>query len=490
MPKKGQNESISEVINRELGITHKISNLDIEMNSSTDTIAAIATAVNNSGISIIRISGMDALEIGDMIFQSKQANKKLSKVQSHTVHYGYIKDEGVIIDEVLAIVMKGPNSYTREDVIEIDCHGGILVTRKILEVIVKNGARIAEPGEFTKRAFLNGRIDLSQAEAVSDIINAKSNYALKNSVKQLKGNVYNKIKEVRDGLLHDLAYIEAGLDDPEHIDISEFKDELMVNIAGYKKEIKKLLDTAGNGKLIKEGIKTVIMGKPNAGKSSLLNALMGSERAIVTDVPGTTRDTLEETLMIGELCLNVVDTAGIRNTSDLVESIGVKRAKFMGEGSDLILYVVDVSVPLDENDQEIITFIRDKKAIVLLNKSDLNMVISIEEIREKTQKEVVQISAKQSSGLDELEKLITDMYFNGVLEYNDEVYITNLRQEEALRKSLESLCMVERTIQDDMPEDLYAVDIMNGYEALGRITGEQVDEDLINTIFREFCMGK
>ncbi|MDF2871684.1 MAG: mnmE [Anaerocolumna sp.] len=460
------------------------------MNSSTDTIAAIATAVNNSGISIIRISGMDALKIGDMIFQSKQVNKKLSKVQSHTVHYGYIKDEDIIIDEVLAIVMKGPNSYTREDIIEIDCHGGILVTRKILEVIVKKGARIAEPGEFTKRAFLNGRIDLSQAEAVSDIINAKSNYALKNSVKQLKGNVYNKIKEVREGILHDLAYLEAGLDDPEHIDISEFKDELIVHIASYKKEIKKLLDTAGNGKLIKEGIKTVIMGKPNAGKSSLLNALMGSERAIVTDVPGTTRDTLEETLMIGELCLNIIDTAGIRNTTDLVESIGVKRAKTMGEDSDLILYVVDVSVPLDENDEEMIAFIRDRKAIILLNKSDLNMIISIEEIRERTQKEVVMISAKQGSGLEELEKLITDMYFKGTLEYNDEVYITNLRQEEALRVSLESLCMVEKTIQDDMPEDLYAVDMMNGYEALGRITGEQVDEDLINTIFREFCMGK
>jgi tRNA modification GTPase len=460
------------------------------MNSSTDTIAAIATAVNNSGISIIRISGMDALMIGDMIFQSKQDNKKLSKVQSHTVHYGYIKDEDIIIDEVLAIVMKGPNSYTREDVIEIDCHGGILVTRKILEVIVKKGARIAEPGEFTKRAFLNGRIDLSQAEAVSDIINAKSNYALKNSVKQLKGNVYNKIKEVREGILHDLAYLEAGLDDPEHIDISEFKDELIVHIANYKKEIKKLLDTAGNGKLIKEGIKTVIMGKPNAGKSSLLNALMGSERAIVTDVPGTTRDTLEETLMIGELCLNIIDTAGIRNTTDLVESIGVKRAKTMGEDSDLILYVVDVSVPLDENDEEMIAFIRDRKAIILLNKSDLNMIISIEEIRERTQKEVVMISAKQGSGLEELEKLITDMYFKGTLEYNDEVYITNLRQEEALKMSLESLCMVEKTILDDMPEDLYAVDMMNGYEALGRITGEQVDEDLINTIFREFCMGK
>lgn len=460
------------------------------MSMGTDTIAAIATAVNNSGISIIRISGPEALDVADRIFKSKKSSKKLSEVLSHTVHYGYIIEKEKEIDEVLAIVMKGPNSYTREDVVEIDCHGGILVTKKILEVIIRNGARIAEPGEFTKRAFLNGRIDLSQAEAVSDIINAKSSYALKNSVKQLKGNVYEKIKDIREGILHDLAYLEAGLDDPEHIDISEFKEELLENIRKYIKEVKKLLDTAGNGRIIKEGIKTVIMGRPNAGKSSLLNALMGIERAIVTDVPGTTRDTLEESLMMGEVCLNIIDTAGIRETSDVVENIGVRRARAMGEESDLILYVIDASMPLDENDEEIINFISDKKAIILLNKSDLNTVISAEEIALKTGKEVISVSAKEKQGMEELESMIKDMYFKGTLEYNDEVYITNLRQAEALSSSLESLSMVEKTIEDDMPEDLYAVDMMNSYEALGRIIGEQVDEDLINTIFREFCMGK
>lgn len=460
------------------------------MSMGTDTIAAIATAVNNSGISIIRISGPEALDVADRIFKSKKGSKKLSEVSSHTVHYGYITEKEKEIDEVLAIVMKGPNSYTREDVVEIDCHGGILVTKKILEVIIRNGARIAEPGEFTKRAFLNGRIDLSQAEAVSDIINAKSGYALKNSVKQLKGNVYEKIKDIREGILHDLAYLEAGLDDPEHIDISEFREELLENIRKYITEVKKLLDTAGNGRIIKEGIKTVIMGRPNAGKSSLLNALMGVERAIVTDVPGTTRDTLEETLMMGEVCLNIIDTAGIRETFDVVENIGVRRARAMGEESDLILYVIDASMPLDENDEEIINFIFDKKAIILLNKSDLKTVISAEEIALRTGKEVISVSAKENQGMEELESMIKDMYFKGTLEYNDEVYITNLRQAEALSSSLESLSMVEKTIEDEMPEDLYAVDMMNSYEALGRIIGEQVDEDLINTIFREFCMGK
>lgn len=460
------------------------------MSMGTDTIAAIATAVNNSGISIIRISGPEALDVADRIFKSKKGSKKLSEVSSHTVHYGYITEKEKEIDEVLAIVMKGPNSYTREDVVEIDCHGGILVTKKILEVIIRNGARIAEPGEFTKRAFLNGRIDLSQAEAVSDIINAKSGYALKNSVKQLKGNVYEKIKDIREGILHDLAYLEAGLDDPEHIDISEFREELLENIRKYITEVKKLLDTSGNGRIIKEGIKTVIMGRPNAGKSSLLNALMGVERAIVTDVPGTTRDTLEETLMMGEVCLNIIDTAGIRETFDVVENIGVRRARAMGEESDLILYVIDASMPLDENDEEIINFIIDKKAIILLNKSDLKTVISAEEIALRTGKEVISVSAKENQGMEELESMIKDMYFKGTLEYNDEVYITNLRQAEALSSSLESLSMVEKTIEDDMPEDLYAVDMMNSYEALGRIIGEQVDEDLINTIFREFCMGK
>lgn len=457
---------------------------------STDTIAAIATAVNNNGISIIRISGQDAVMVADKIFQTKKGDKKLASVQSHTVHYGYIKDQEAIIDEVLVVVMKAPNTYTREDVVEIDCHGGIVVTKKVLEAVVKNGARLAEPGEFTKRAFLNGRIDLSQAEAVSDIINAKNSYALKNSLNQLKGNVYKKIEELRSSILHDLAYLEAGLDDPEHIDLGDFKKDLYGNIGTYKKDIQKLLDTVNNGRLIKEGVKTVILGKPNAGKSSLLNALMGTERAIVTDIPGTTRDTLEETLMIGELCLNIVDTAGIRSTTDIVESMGVNRARLVSEESDLILYVVDASAPLDENDDDIINMIQDRNAVILLNKSDLEPAVTVKEMRERTSKEVLLISAKEREGLEELEEYLKGMYFKGMLEYNDEVYITNLRQEEALRMSLESLCMVQQTIEDDMPEDLYAVDMMNSYEALGRITGEQVDEDLINTIFKEFCMGK
>ncbi|SHO54266.1 tRNA uridine-5-carboxymethylaminomethyl(34) synthesis GTPase MnmE [Anaerocolumna xylanovorans] len=457
---------------------------------NTDTIAAIATAVNNSGISIIRISGPDAIMVADKVFKAKNENKKLASVPSHTIHYGYIKSHELTIDEVLVMVMKAPNSYTKEDIVEINCHGGIIVTKKVLEEVIKSGARIAEPGEFTKRAFLNGRIDLSQAEAVSDIINAKNNYALKNSLNQLKGTVYKKIKELRKNILHDLAYLEAGLDDPEHIDIGGFRNELLNNIINYKKDIKKLLDTVNNGRLIKEGIKTVILGKPNAGKSSLLNALIGAERAIVTDIPGTTRDTLEETLMIGDLCLNIVDTAGIRNTTDVVESMGVKRARLMSEESDLILYVVDASEPLDENDEEIINMIKSRNAVILLNKSDLEQVITVEEIKEKADKKVLLISAREKEGLEELEEYIKDIYFKGMLEYNDEVYITNLRQEEALRMSLESLEMVQKTIEDDMPEDLYAVDMMSSYEALGKITGEQVDEDLINTIFREFCMGK
>ncbi|BCK01913.1 tRNA uridine-5-carboxymethylaminomethyl(34) synthesis GTPase MnmE [Anaerocolumna chitinilytica] len=455
-----------------------------------DTIAAIATAVNNGGISIIRISGPEAIAVADRVFQPKKEENKLSSMKSHTVHYGYIKDNGKVIDEVLTVIMKAPNTYTREDVVEINCHGGVIVTKKVLETVIKNGARIAEPGEFTKRAFLNGRIDLSQAEAVSDIINAKNTYALKNSLNQLKGNVYTKIKELRENILHDLAYLEAGLDDPEHIDLDDFKYLLADHINDYNKDIQKLLDTVGNGRIIKEGIKTVIVGKPNAGKSSLLNALMGTDRAIVTDIPGTTRDTLEESIMIGDLCLNIIDTAGIRNTTDIVENMGVERARSMTMDSDLILYVVDASQPLDENDEEIIELIKDKNAVVLLNKSDLSPIINTETINQKLKKEVLFISAKEKEGLEELEEYIKNMYFKGILEYNDEVYITNLRQEEALRRGQESLKIVMETINDNMPEDLYAVDLMNAYEALGSITGEQVDEDLVNTIFREFCMGK
>ena len=456
----------------------------------TNTIAAIATAVSNAGISIIRISGEDALTIIDKIYKPKNGNKKLSQVASHTIHYGFIVDNTAIIDEVMVLVMKGPKSYTKEDVVEIDCHGGIVVTKKILDTVLKYGARTADPGEFTKRAFLNGRIDLSQAEAVSDIINAKNDFALMNSMNQLRGNVLDIIKKIRENVIHDLAFIEAALDDPEHISLDNFSEELRIHIDKNLVQLKKLLKSADNGRLLREGIRTVILGKPNAGKSSLLNILVGSERAIVTEIAGTTRDTLEETIQIGGICLNVIDTAGIRNTEDIVEKIGVKKAKKFAEEADLIIYVVDASTEIDENDRSIIDIIRDKKAIVLLNKSDLELVINPNELKELTGKTVIQVSAKDNVGIDVLEKWIIDMFFQGKITFNEEIYITNIRQKEAIADSIYSLEMVLKSIEDQMPEDFYAVDMSHAYEMLGKIIGEVVDEDLVNTIFKEFCMGK
>lgn len=456
----------------------------------TETIAAIATAMNNAGISIIRISGEDALTIGDRIFKSKSGDRKLSLMPSHTIHYGFIVDKDVIIDEVMVLIMKGPKSYTREDIIEIDCHGGIVVTKRILETVVKYGARTAEPGEFTKRAFLNGRIDLSQAEAVSDIINARNEYALKNSMNQLRGNILNKIKEIRGSIIHDLAFIEAALDDPEHISLDNFAEELNTNISASLKELQILLKSSENGRLLKEGIKTVILGKPNAGKSSLLNVLVGTDRAIVTEIAGTTRDTLEETIQIGNISLNIIDTAGIRATDDAVEKIGVSKAKQSAEDADLIIYVVDASTVLDESDYEIIELIKEKKAIILFNKSDLTVIADVKQVEGLTGKDVIQISAKENMGIDILEDWITDQFFRGNLNFNDEIYITNMRQKEAIAESIESLLMVKKSIEDEMPEDFYSIDLMRAYELLGGIIGEAVDEDLVNTIFREFCMGK
>lgn len=456
----------------------------------TDTIAAIATAMNNAGISIIRISGEEALNIADRIFKSRSGDKKVSLMPSHTIHYGYIVDKEVIIDEVMLLIMKGPKSYTKEDVIEIDCHGGIVVTKRILETVLKYGARAAEPGEFTKRAFLNGRIDLSQAEAVSDIINAKNEFALKNSISQLRGNVLNKIKEIRNSIIHDLAFIEAALDDPEHISLDHFADELDKHIDESLTELQVLLKSSENGRLIKEGIKTVILGKPNAGKSSLLNILVGSDRAIVTDIAGTTRDTLEETIQLGNISLNVIDTAGIRLTEDVVEKIGVDKAKQSAKDADLIIFVTDASTELDENDHEIIGIIKDKKAVVLMNKTDLHIKIHSKQMEALTGKEVIPVSAKENTGIDLLENWITEQFFSGNLDFNDEIYITNIRQKEAITESIQSLLMVKKSIEAEMPEDFYSIDLMNAYEVLGGIIGEAVDEDLVNTIFREFCMGK
>lgn len=456
----------------------------------TDTIAAIATAMSNSGIGIVRISGDEALDVADRIFRPKKGSRKVSDMETHTIHYGYVTDGDEVIDEVMLLIMKAPRSYTCEDTIEIDCHGGVLVMKKILETVLKYGARPAEPGEFTKRAFLNGRIDLSQAESVIDVINAQNELALKSSVSQLQGAVLEKIKAIRAVVLHELAFIESALDDPEHVSLEGYPEQLHEIMSDAHSKVKKLLDSSDNGKMLKEGINTAIVGKPNAGKSSLLNILVGEERAIVTEIAGTTRDILQEQIQIGGIGLNVIDTAGIRDTEDIVEKIGVNKSREYIEKADLIIYVVDSSTELDENDQEIIEAIQNKKAIVLLNKSDLDAKTDASVLQTQLSKPILSISAKNNTGIHELETLIEEMFFSGKLSFNDEVYITNIRQKNALAEAQNSLQMVLQSIADGMPEDFFTIDMMNAYEALGTIIGESVGEDLVNEIFSKFCMGK
>ena len=456
----------------------------------TDTIAAIATAMSNSGIGIVRISGDEALDVADRIFRPKKGSRKVSDMETHTIHYGYVTDGDEVIDEVMLLIMKAPRSYTCEDTIEIDCHGGVLVMKKILETVLKYGARPAEPGEFTKRAFLNGRIDLSQAESVIDVINAQNELALKSSVSQLQGAVLKKIKAIRAVVLHEIAFIESALDDPEHVSLEGYPEQLHEIMSDAHSKVKKLLDSSDNGKMLKEGINTAIVGIPTAGKSSLLNILVGEERAIVTEIAGTTRDILQEQIQIGGIGLNVIDTAGIRDTEDIVEKIGVNKSREYIEKADLIIYVVDSSTELDENDQEIIEAIRNKKAILLLNKSDLDAKTDASVLQTQLSKPILSISAKNNTGIHELETLIEEMFFSGKLSFNDEVYITNIRQKNALAEAQNSLKMVLQSIADGMPEDFFTIDMMNAYEALGTIIGESVGEDLVNEIFSKFCMGK
>ena len=421
---------------------------------------------------------------------SKGGKTRIENVLSHTIQYGFIYDEDEVIDEVLVMIMDAPRSYTGENTVEIDCHGGVLAMKRVLETVIKYGARPAEPGEFTKRAFLNGRIDLSQAEAVIDVINAKNEYALKSSISQLRGNIQRVIKEIRQGIIYQIAYIESALDDPEHISIDGYGDTLKGEISLLKEKLESLLNTVREGKLMKEGIKTVIVGKPNAGKSSLLNLLVGEERAIVTDIAGTTRDILEETIVLHGISLRMIDTAGIRDTDDVVEKIGVKKAVENAKDADLILYVVDSSVPLDENDREIIELLKDKKSIVILNKMDLKQQVTEGELKEKTSHPVVAVSAKEEEGIELLEAQIKDMFFEGNLSFNDEIYITNMRHKAALEEAKRSLEMVENSIEMQMPEDFFSIDLMNAYEVLGSIIGESVGEDLVNEIFSKFCTGK
>ena len=473
----------------------------------SDTIAAISTALGSSGIGIVRMTGEEAFDIADKVYVGKK-NKRLAKQKSHTIHYGYIEDEGRTIDEVLVMLMKGPRSYTGEDTVEINCHGGVYVVKKVLEVLIKNGARPADPGEFTKRAYLNGRLDLSQAEAVGDLISSQNEYARQSSVSQLKGSIKKKIDEIRKEIIYHTAFIETALDDPEHISVDGYGEKLKESVDKLLSEIQHLLSTCEDGRIIKEGIQTAIVGKPNAGKSSLLNAFLREERAIVTDIAGTTRDVLEEHINLQGISLNIMDTAGIHSTEDVVERIGVNRARSIIDKADLILFVMDASCPLDDNDRDILEMIHKKKSLILLNKSDLDQIITKEDVVNELElannskssikselnyakkSAIIEISAKEQKGIDRLEEKIKEMFFEGEISFNDEIYITNVRHKVALISAYESLSKVNESIEMNMPEDFYSIDLMDAYESLGNITGETIGEDLVNEIFSKFCMGK
>lgn len=466
-----------------------------------DTIAAIATGMTESGIGIIRISGGEAVEIGSRLFRTSTGKDILKSAVSHTFHYGYAVDSSYsgcenwkdyIIDEVMIVVMKAPRSYTGEDTVEIQCHGGILVMQKILSAVMDSGARLAEPGEFSKRAFLNGKMDLSKAEAVMDVIHSQNEYALRSSVNQLKGRLAEKVKSLRDQILYEIAFIESALDDPEHISLDGYSDRLYEKLENLSDILVKLIASADNGKLMKEGINTVIIGKPNAGKSSLLNTLVGEERAIVTDIAGTTRDVLQETIKLHGINLNITDTAGIRSTEDKIERIGVEKALQYADRSDLVLYVVDGSVELDENDKKIISMLKDKKVIVLLNKSDLSMVTEEEDLKNVIPEGavIIRTSNMDKRGIDELEETIKEMFFKGCLKSSNELVITNIRHKEALQEAYSSLMLVKKSMDENMPEDFYSIDLMSAYGSLGRIIGEEVDDDLMEEIFSKFCLGK
>ncbi len=456
-----------------------------------DTIAAIATGMSNAGIGIIRISGKKSFYVIENLFERKNGKKfNVCDINTHTVHYGYIKENGSVIDEVLVLIMKAPNSYTRENIVEIHCHGGTYVIKKVLEAVIRQGVRPAQPGEFTKRAFLNGRIDLSKAEAVMDIIQSQNDFALESSVEQLRGAISRKITQMREKIIYHIAFIEAALDDPEHISVDGYADTLFGVVKELEKQCELLLENAEDGRIRAEGINTVILGKPNAGKSSLLNVLAGQERAIVTEIAGTTRDVLEEHINLGGIILHVMDTAGIRETEDLVEQIGVDRAKKYGEQADLILYVVDSSVELDENDSEIIDFIQDKKAIVLYNKIDKEAKTDRKELEKRISKNIVDISAKDEIGIEQLKNTLKEMFYEGEVSFNDEVYITNIRQKTHIQEAGNSLKMVLNSIEQQMPEDFFTIDLMNAYEELGMVIGEALEDDLVEQIFSKFCMGK
>ncbi len=464
-----------------------------------DTIAAIATGLTDSGVGIIRISGENAVQVGNSIFRTSSGRSVLKKAESHKFYHGFVVGRGGnTIDEVMAVVMRSPRSYTGEDTVEIQCHGGVLVMKKILGEALEAGARLAEPGEFTKRAFLNGRMDLSRAEAVIDVIHSQNEYALSSSVNQLRGVLSEKIRKLREAILYEIAFIESALDDPEHMNIDGYGEQLNGKINQLIDILIEMLSASDNGRILKEGIRTVIVGKPNAGKSSLLNLMVGEERAIVTEIAGTTRDVIQEMVSFHGMTFHIIDTAGIRDTQDIIEKIGVELAKKYAMSADLVLYVIDTSVPLDDSDREIISIIRNKNVICLMNKSDLAPAVTKEDISamfgdhaaRNRKLSMIRTSTRDGVGMEEFQRIVQDMFYKGKVKTNNQVVIANMRHQEAMREALESLELVQKTIQNGMPEDFYSIDLMNAYKSLGRILGEEVDDDLVEEIFSRFCIGK
>ena len=467
------------------------------------TIAAISSGLQPSGICIVRISGAEAVEIADSIYRSNRGKKKLSRVKSHTIHYGFIVDGEEVLDEVLVSVMRAPHTYTGEDTVEINCHGGLLVARRVLELLFRRGAAAAEPGEFTKRAFLNGRLDLSRAEAVIGVINAKNDFALKASVRQLRGSVSLKVHELRERILDEMSLIEAALDDPEHYDLSDYAETFRAHILPVQEKTEKLYRRADIGSILSEGVRTVIAGRPNAGKSSLLNVLSGYERAIVTEIAGTTRDVLTEQVRLRNISLILMDTAGIRETGDLVEKIGVDRAKEAIRDADLLLYVIDQTVPVTEEDLSVLRASSDKPVILLLNKADLvegtdaGLQFSSEalekafhEMMSEKKLHLLPFSAKTREGLENLEDLIESLYNAEKLLLNDEVTITSAREKALMFAASEALKRALEGAELGISEDFLNVDLMEAYRSLGEIIGEEVTDDVIDRVFEKFCMGK
>ncbi|SDL15478.1 tRNA uridine-5-carboxymethylaminomethyl(34) synthesis GTPase MnmE [Natronincola ferrireducens] len=457
-----------------------------------DTITAIATAPGEAGIGIVRISGEKALDIADRIFQSNKG-KKLSQMPVRRMTYGYIvnPDTGEKIDEVLIYYTKGPYTYTKEDVVEVNCHGGIIPVKKILELILRSGARAAEPGEFTKRAFLNGRIDLAQAEAVMDLISAKTDKGFDVALDQLDGALSKKVGGIRQKLLDMLAHIEVSIDFSEE-DVDEVTLEYLVHKSiEVEKDIDNLLKTADAGKILREGLNTVIVGKPNVGKSSLLNALLRESRAIVTEIPGTTRDVIEEHLNIRGIPLKIIDTAGIRETEDIVEKIGVEKSKEFFNKADLIIFMLDISTELTKEDLQIMELLQKKKALILVNKIDLPQRVDLKEIKELIEdKKIIKISLVEEKGLEAVEEAIEELVYRGEIKAKDRLLVTNVRHKNSLERALKSIREGVEAINRKMPLDFVEVDVKNTWEALGEISGDTVAEDIIDHIFKNFCIGK